>query len=136
MLCTQCVERTIAGLARSSFDAHAGLMHDFDMRLRERDATLTRKRLAMREPLIRVRTEAVVNMQRDAARRPRHTSHRVEQDTGVDAAAKRHRHARAFRLRRECGQRGKRHADRLEYEAVGGRVSGMGHVDKATGAFD
>ena len=136
VLRAQRIERTIPRITRGRLDAHTGFMRDFDMRCRERDATLTRECLAMRKPLICVRTKAVVNMQRDTARRSRDASHGVEQHTGVDTAAKRHRNARAFSQRRSCRLRGKRRADRLEYEAVGGRVSGIGHGDEARSAFD
>ena len=136
MLRTERAERAIACVARGRLDTHARIAHDFDALCRKRDATLACKRLTMREPLIGVRTETVMNMQCDATRRPRDASRGVEQYAGIDAAAERHRNARVCRPPKRCRQPSKCRADRIENEAVGGRVSGVGHGDEARGAFD
>lgn len=85
------------------------------------DTSFARKRAAMGKPFVGIDAQTVMNMKRDAARRTNDTHGGVEQRRRIDAAAERNRDARIV------GQGSKRNADRIENEAVGGRVSGGSH---------
>src|SRR5262245_15936050 len=121
MLLAQSIERAITRVARRRFDAHTRGTRHVDMHRSELDIPLTRKRSAMSEPFVGVRTETVRNMKRDATRRAADAHGRVEQHRRIDTAAERDRDARIVR------QRAKNNADRIENETVGGCVSEGSH---------
>ncbi|EDT37376.1 hypothetical protein BamMEX5DRAFT_6844 [Burkholderia ambifaria MEX-5] len=108
-----CIERRIAALAGGRLDAEAAVARHVDTLRFERDTESLGRRLRMRNPRIGVRTQAVMHVQRDAARCASHAHGRIEQHRRVEAAAVRDRDARIGR------QIGKRNADRIEYDAVG-----------------
>src|SRR5690349_12201432 len=91
------------------------------MKRRKLDTAFARKRVAMGKPCVGIGAQTVMNMKREAARRTSDTHCGIEQHRRIDAAAKRNRDARIV------GQGSKRNADRIENEAVGGRVSGGSH---------
>src|SRR5262249_29163970 len=86
-----------------------------------RHAERRRLLFAMREPSVRIRAEPMMNMKRDTARRPGDAHRRIEQHGRIEAAAVRDRNARIRRLVNE------RSAERIEHDAVGGRISGSIH---------
>ncbi|VWC16633.1 hypothetical protein BUB20358_05593 [Burkholderia ubonensis] len=119
------VERRVAALPRTRLDPGAAVARHVDAHRIECDAELRGARLRVRGPRVGVRAQPVVDMQRDAARRARDAYGRVEQHRRVEPAAVRDRDACAGR------RVGKRNADRIEDDAVGGKFARWDHDGKA-----
>ena len=79
MLRAKRIERAITRVARRGFDAQTARARHVDMHRRKLDIPFARKRAAMGEPFVGIGAQAVMNMQRDAARRTTDTHHGVEQ---------------------------------------------------------
>ena len=81
------VERAVTRVARRRFEALGARARDIDMTRGVTHVERRREALAMRGPRVGVRTQTVMNMQRDHTSRAEATHGRVEQHGGVEPAA-------------------------------------------------
>ena len=89
VLGAQLIQRSITRIPRRRFQTLAAFTHHIDLPRREPDTQRLRERMTMRGPRIRVRTQTMMNVQRNHTRWSRTSDCGIEQRGRVETAAER-----------------------------------------------